>query len=460
MIETKSNETELTAGGADHGHPHHVSRGKVILIVLLLTAVFVAVWLGGYVPRRNQENAAVAAANDVKSAVPSVTTALVRRSVADVDIVLPGSVSALSEASIYSRATGYVRKRYVDIGDRVKQGQLLAEIDAPDLDQQVAQARAAVAQAKQQLGMARASLIQYEAQRDLAKATLVRYEGLIKTGAVAQQDYETQVSGAKTSDALVLAQQANVSASQENVNQAQANLDRVIALQEFKNVRAPFEGVVTVRNVDVGYLISSSGGGQGSSPPTQSGATGPSPSFGNEMFRVAQMGTLRIFVGVTQSIASAIHPGMLATVTFADMPGKEFQAKVTRTANTMDPSARTLLTELQLPNKDAKLFPGMYASIHFRNHRDNPPLIVRGDALITNATGIQVAVLTDAPQGGGLKIVHLAHVQPGRDYGAELEILGGLNGGELVVSNPGDEVHEGAIVKPYAPAGAVGGSGR
>jgi multidrug efflux pump subunit AcrA (membrane-fusion protein) len=178
------------------------------------------------------------------------------------------------------------------------------------------------------------------------------------------------------------------------------------------------------------------------------------------MFRVAQMGTLRIFVGVTQSIASAIHPGMLATVTFADMPGKEFQAKVTRTANTMDPSARTLLTELQLPNKDAKLFPGMYASIHFRNHRDNPPLIVRGDALITNATGIQVAVLTDAPQGGGLKIVHLTHVQPGRDYGAELEILGGLNGGELVVSNPGDEVHEGAIVKPYAPAGAVGGSGR
>jgi hypothetical protein len=120
-----------------------------------------------------------------------------------------------------------------------------------------------------------------------------------------------------------------------------------------------------------------------------------------------------------------------------------------------------LLTELQLPNGDGKLFPGMYASIHFRNHRDSPPLIVRGDALITNASGIQVAVLTDAPQGGGLKTVHLMPVQPGKDYGAEMEILGGLKGGEVVVSNPGDEVREGAIVKPYAtPAAASGGSGR
>src|SRR6185312_715057 len=140
------------------------------------------------------------------------------------------------------------------------------------------------------------------------------------------------------------------------------------------------------------------------SPPTQSGAAPPSPSFGNEMFRVAQLGTLRIFVGVPQSIAATIQTGMPATVTFADMPGKDFPAKVTRTANTLDPSARTLLTELQLANQNGKLFPGMYASVHFRNHRDSPPLIVRGDALITSATGLQVAVLTDAPQGGGLKV--------------------------------------------------------
>ncbi len=451
-METTSNNGET--------HAHHISRGKVTLIAFVLALIVVAAWLAGYVPRRNQENAAVAAANEAKTEIPSVSTTVVRQSAADVDLVLPGSVSALSEASIYSRATGYIRKRYVDIGDHVKEGQLLAEIDAPDLDQQVAQARAAVAQAQQQLGMARAALIQAEAQRDLAKATLVRYQGLVKDGAVAQQDYETQVSGAKTADALVVAQQANINASQDNVNQAQANLDRVIALQEFKSVRAPFAGIVTVRNVDVGYLISSSGGGQGSSPSTQSGATTPSLAFGNEMFRVAQLGTLRIFVGVPQSASSSISVGMQATVTFADRPGREYQAKVTRTASSLDPTARTLLTEVQLPNSDGKLFPGMYASVRFRQHRDSPPMLLRGDALVTNASGIQVAVLGDSPQGQGLKTVHMTPVQQGRDYGADMEILGGVKVGDMVVINPGDEVREGATVKPYLVPAARGGSGR
>jgi multidrug efflux pump subunit AcrA (membrane-fusion protein) len=461
MSDASNDASNKASDNPGETHGHHISRGKVMLIAFALVVIVVGAWLAGYVPRRNQENAAVAAANDVKTEIPPVSTTVVRQAAADVDLVLPGSVSALEEASIYARATGYVRKRYVDIGDHVKEGQLLAELDAPDLDQQVAAARAAVGQAKQQLGMTRASLIQAEAQRDLAKATLIRYVGLVKDGAVAQQDYETQVSNSKTADALVVAQQANVNGSQDNVNAAQANLDRVIALQEFKNVRAPFAGVVTVRNVDVGYLISSNGGGQGNSPATQSGATPAAPSFGNEMFRVAQLGTLRIFVGVPQAVASVMHPGMPATVTFADRPGKEYQAKVTRTAGTLDPSARTLLTEVQMPNGDAKLFPGMYASVHFRNHRDSPPLLVRGDALITSAAGIQVALLSDAQQGRGLKTVHLTPVQPGKDYGADMEILGGLKVGDTVVINPSDEVREGVVVKPYAgQTGAAGGSGR
>ncbi len=453
MTETKP---ETTTGNPPH--EHHISRGKVTLIVVILGILVVASWLAGYLPRKDRENAAVAAANEVKSQVPTVTSAEVRRAPADVDIVLPGSLTALSEASIYARATGYLRKRYVDIGDRVKEGQLLAEIDAPDLDQQVAQARAAVAQAKQLLGVSQASVIQSEAQRDLAKATLARYTNLVKSGAVAQQDYENQVSAAKTTEALVMAQQANVSSGQENVNQAQANLDRVTALQQFKSVKAPFAGVVTVRNVDVGYLISSGGGGQGVSPSTQSGVVGSGPGYGNEMFRVAQLSTLRIFVSVPQSIAATIRVGMPATITFANLPGKVLPAKVTRTSNTLDPTARTMLTELQIPNNDGKLFPGMYASIHFRNHRDAPPLLVRGDALITNASGIKVAILRDAPQGGGLKIIHLTPVQPGRDYGAEIEIAEGLKGGEMVVASPGDDVREGAIVKPYTapPAGRAG----
>ena len=376
-------------------HPHHVSRGKVVLGAVLLVAIVVAASLAGYLPHRNQEAAALAAATDEKNAIPVVTTAIVRSAASDVDLPLPGSISSLAEASIFARAAGYVSKRYVDIGDHVKEGQLLAEIVAPDLDQQVAQARAQVAQAEQQLGQARASLIQAEAQRDLAEANLKRYAGLVKNGAVAQQDYETQVSGAKTAEALVVSQQANIVANQDNVNQAQANLDRVKSLQEFKNVRAPFAGVVTARNVDVGYLISSAGGGLGATPATQPGAS-QNNANGNEMFRVAQVSTLRIYVSVPQFDAASIHVGMPAAIMIAELPGQEFPGKVTRTSNVLDPNTRTLLTEVELSNQGGKLLPGMYATVRLRSHRNTPPLLVRGDALKADASGIFAAVLEDA----------------------------------------------------------------
>jgi multidrug efflux pump subunit AcrA (membrane-fusion protein) len=314
-----------------------------------------------------------------------------------------------------------------------------------------------VAQAEQQLGQAKAALIQAEAQRDLAKATLGRYEGLIKTGAVAQQDYETQVSNAKTADALVVSQRANISGSQQNVNQAQANLDRVIALQEFKNVRAPFDGVVTARNVDVGYLISSTGGGLGATPATQPGASQNSAS-GNEMFRVAQVNNLRLYVSVPQSAAASIRIGMPAAILIAEMPGIEFPAKVTRTSNVLDPNTRTLLVEVEMSSQGGKLLSGMYATVRFRSHRDQPPLLVRGDTLIANASGTSAAVLTDAGHGDGLKKVHMQRVQVARDYGAEAEISSGLRAGDMVVVNPGDEIREGAIVAP-AKSGAAGPSG-
>jgi multidrug efflux pump subunit AcrA (membrane-fusion protein) len=265
------------------------------------------------------------------------------------------------------------------------------------------------------------------------------------------------VSGAKTAEALVVSQQANVVGSQENVNQAQANLDRVIALQEFKNVRAPFDGVVTARNVDVGYLISSTGGGLGATPATQPGAA-QNNANGNEMFRVAQVDALRIYVSVPQSAAASIRVGMPATIMIAELPGQEFPGKVTRTANALDPNARTLLTEVELSSQGGKLLSGMYATVRFRSHRDTPPLLVRGDALIANASGISAAVLEDAGRGNGLKKVHIQRVLVGRDYGAETEISSGLRAGDIAVVNPGDEVREGAIVTP-AKSGAAGSTG-
>lgn len=447
-------------GPITEDHPHHISRGKVVGIAVALVIVVVAAWLAGYLPRRSEEAAAAAAADQVRNDIPFVSTAVARSAPSDTEIVLPGSVSAVAEASIYSRASGYVSKRYVDLGDRVKQGQILAEIDAPDLDQQVAGARAAVAQARQQLGISNASLIQAESQRDLAKSTLARYEGLIKDGAVARQDYETQISTAKSAEALVEAQKANISAADENVRQAQANLDRVLALQEYKNIRAPFAGVVTARNVEVGYLISSNGGGQGTSPVAQAGSSQSVPAFGNELFRVAQPDMLRVFIGVPQSSTSALQIGMPAAITFAERPGQEFPGKVTRTSGTLDPAARTMTTEVQIPNSAGKLFPGMYASVHLQVHRDAPPLLIRGDAVIANASGVQVAVLHDAPQGGGAKQVHMTPIQSGRDYGIDIEILSGLQPGAMVVANPSDVVREGAIVRPYANPARGGSGGR
>ncbi len=389
----------------------------------------------------------------------------VARAPRDSELLLPGSISAIAEASIYARAAGYVRKRLVDIGDRVRTGQLLAEIETPDFDQQVAQTRAALAQARQQLSQTQAALVESQAQRDLAKVTWQRYDNLVKRGAVARQDADQQESGYKTAEALVTAQQANVNAAQENVSQAQANLDRMVTLQEYQNVRAPFDGVVTARNIDTGYLISSTGGGQGSAPINVPGAPAASAS-GNEMFRVAQIGTLRIVIDVPQANTADITVGMPAEVLVQQLPGRVFHGKVTRTANSLDPNSRTMPTQIELPNEGGKLFPGMYAQVRFRNHRDAPPLLVAGDAIIAGAAGTQVAVLEDVPtaiagdpQKQGAKRIHLQTVQLGRDYGPQTEIASGLEGWEWVVVNPGDEVREGNLVKPEARDATPGPSG-
>jgi multidrug efflux pump subunit AcrA (membrane-fusion protein) len=436
-------------------HPHHISAGKVIVVLVLLAAIVAAVALAGYLPRKAREEAANEAAKEEKTTLPAVTSAKVHRAAGDTDVVLPGNLSPLLESSIYARAAGYVRKRYVDIGDHVKEGQLMAEIDAPELDQQVAQSRAAVSQAEQQLGQSKAALVQAESQRDLAKITAERYNNLVARGAVARQDADTQQSNYKTSDALVAAQQSSVQASAENVKQAQANLARVIDLQDFKSVKAPFAGIVTARNVDAGALISATGAGQGASPMSTGGALAAN---GNEMFRVAQIGTMRILINVPQTNAPGIHVGMPAAVGVNEFQGRSFGGKVTRTTNSLDPNSRTMLVEVQVPNRDGKLLPGMYAEVRFSSHRETPPLLVPGDALIAANSGPQVAVLLDSGDGTAKKI-HLQPVQLGRDFGAETEILAGLQGTETVVVNPGDDVREGALVKaesvPAAGRGAA-----
>ncbi|MES1262262.1 MAG: efflux RND transporter periplasmic adaptor subunit, partial [Acidobacteriota bacterium] len=411
--------------------------------------IVVAVALAGYLPRKQRQEAAASVAKEEKNTLPRVSAAKVTRAPQDTEVLLPGTISPLAEASLFARAAGYVKKRYADIGDRVREGQLIAEIEAPELDQQVAQARAAVSQAEQQLGQTRASLLQAQSQRDLAKLTAERYNNLVGRGAVARQDADTQQATYKTAEALVAAQEANVSASGENVRQTQANLQRIVALQDFKNVRAPFAGVITVRNIDVGSLISPTGGGQGMSQ-TPGGTAG---AAGNEMYRVAQIATVRIMENVPQTNAPGIRIGMPAEVSVTEFPDRKFHGTVARTSNSLDPASRTMLVEVHVENRDGKLLPGMYAEVRFRGHRDSPPVLVPGNAVIAGNAGPQVAVLEDAsvdngnPDTRGAKKIHLIPVRIGRDYGVETEVISGLTGSETVVMNPGDDVREGALVR-------------
>jgi multidrug efflux pump subunit AcrA (membrane-fusion protein) len=417
-------------------HPHHISPWKVILFCIVAALVVAAAGLAGYLPRHEREEAANKAAGDEKHGIPAVTAVKVVQAPKDVELSLPGSISAVAEASIYARAAA---------------GQVMAVLDTPELDLQVAQLEAAVAQAKQQLAQSKASLVQAQAQADLAKITFERYDSLLKKGAVARQDTDTQESAFKTSKALVDAQQASIHAAEENVKSAQASLDRQLRLQEYKNVTAPVAGVVTARNIDTGYLISTSGAAQGNgpldSPGAQNGAGG-----NNEMFRVAQIGTLRILISVPQASATGIVVGMPARVTVNEFPGRNFLGKVTRTSGSLDPNSRTLQTQIDVPNTDGKLFPGMYAQVYLQIHRDNPPLLVPGDSVIAGPGGMQVGILVDVPENQGAKKIHLQTVQLGRDYGAQTEIISGLTGSETVVVNPGDEVREGNLVKGEARA--------
>jgi len=465
------------------GDPHAADEepkpsGKWLILILLVALVIAAaVFLLGYLPRRGREQATAKSARKEAESLPVVDVAKVKRSPGISNLLLPGDITPVTEAPIYARASGYIVKRFVDIGDRVKAQQLMAIIEAPDLDQQVAQGRSQVAQARQQLGQTQAALEQSQAQQELARVTWDRYRALVKDGAVSKQDADTQKANFDTTVANVSSSKANVRAAEDNVKAAQANLERLISLQSYKEIRAPFAGVVTIRNVDVGSYISTSGGQSGATTYASSqqlGSNAASPQNG-EIFRVAQIDRLRILINVPQTDSPTVHVGQDADVLVAEYVGRRFPGKVTRTASSLDPSTRTMLTEVQVDNRARNLLPGMYAEIQFRSPRIQPPLLVPGDSLISNADGEYIAILKDPdpqklqslkkenPEDTGTKEhnekpkqVHLQKVEVGRDYGTDTEIISGLEGWEYVATNPSDQVFEGALILPTSAKGAQG----
>jgi multidrug efflux pump subunit AcrA (membrane-fusion protein) len=440
----------------------HPRRRLLVLVAILGAAA--AVYSFGYLPRARTFKQLAAAAATRRITPPLVNAATAKRAAPSTQLLLPGNVTPITEAYIYARAAGYLKQRYVDIGDRVRAGQKLADIEAPDLDQQVSQSKAALAQAQGQLGQAQATLQQLTATRDLAEITWQRYKILTADGAVSRQDGDNQSTAAKTSEANVVAQQKTVRATEEFVRASQATLDRLLALQGYEQITAPFDGIITARNVDVGALISATGSTLG---PTRSNAGGPSdvPS-GGEIFRLAEIGKLRILVAVPQTNAPGIRVGQTATVTVQQVPNLSFKGQVTRTSSSLDAQSRTLLTEVDVDNPKGVLLPGMYSLVSFVTDRPDPPFLVPDAALVVRSSGTVLAVLQpltpdehqkaraegiDPATLARVRSVHFQTVVPGRDYGIELEILGGLNLGEEVAVDPTDAVQEGALVQIAAP---------
>jgi multidrug efflux pump subunit AcrA (membrane-fusion protein) len=448
---------------------------RTFWLALAGLAAVLLIFLGGYVPRHLRDKRVQEASNRRAQEPPQVSFVKVRRAPALAELRFPGNLIPLAEAYIYGRATGYVRKRHVDIGDHVRRGQVLAEIDSPDLDAEVGQGRAAVAQSQRTLSQTQAALNQGRAQRDLAKVTWQRTDVLVTKGVLARQEGDVQNSNYLASEATVSALEANVHAAEEAIRGNEANLQRLIALQEFELVRAPFDGVVTARNIDLGAFISGSGaapsastspaGGSqvaaaignagtadaslgvassGAGVPTGAAASGT----GTEMFRIAQSRRLRVLVSVPEEDARSVRVGGSAEVQPAAFPGQSFWGKVTRTSGALDLNSRTLLTEVQIENPTAALLPGMFSQVRILSDRPNAPILIPGESLMTRSEGTEVAVLEPVSgQADDLRRVHLQPVTVGRDYGVQTEITTGLADAQEVVTTPSDVVQEGARVK-------------
>ena len=288
---------------------------------------------------------------------------------------------------------------------------------------------------------------------------------LVDHGAVSRQEGDQQLAAFRSTSAAVDSAQARIGSAENNTLAARANLDRLAAMQEFEKVRAPFAGVVTQRNFDVGALISSTGASLGLGSGTGPGSLGPAAgALGGELFRIAQVGVLRILISVPESDAPGIRAGQTAVITTQALPQKQFQGHVTRTAGAVDVSSRTMLTEIQVQNREQLLLPGMYVTARLSSPRPEPPLLIPGGSVLATARGLRVAVLVDLNSGStsrapgesshpypaGAKRVHLQAIQVGRDNGQDMEVVGGLQGWEHIVLNPGDEIEEDAVVLPVA----------
>jgi RND family efflux transporter MFP subunit len=390
--------------------------GALALLVVLITI--------GALPRLARQREALAAVQESPVNHPVVTIIHPQKGQATSELLLPGNIEPLYSAAVYARTEGYIERRNVDIGSNVKAGQVLAVISSPEVDQQLLQARATLAQSEASLQQARAALEQSKANAELARLTKERDLPLGEKHAISQQNVDEVVQAYSARVADVSAAEANILAAQANVTANRANVARLEQMQGFERVLAPFDGIITARNVERGDLVS----------------TG-SAAAGKPLFSIAQSGTLRIQSDVPQSEAVNIQDGQKASIVVKERLGREYIGTVVRSAGALDSAARTMLTEVQVDNRDGSLLPGMYAQVKFTLADQRTSLIIPTSSLVIDHNGMHVVTIQNNEK------VHFVPVVIGRDMGTQIEVLGGIQSSDALVASPSDLLHEGQIVQ-------------
>jgi RND family efflux transporter MFP subunit len=402
----QENEIERPAK-AESGPSGHPARRWWIAVLVL--AAIAALVVSGILPRIQARNALAVETKEM--AIPTVTVVHPKPSAPSKEVILPANVQAYIDAPIYARTNGYLKKWYADIGARVTAGQLLAEIETPEVDQQLRQARA-------DLGTSEANL-------SLAKITADRYVGLLKTDSVSKQDTDNA--------------EANFAAQKATVQSMEANVKRLEELQSFEKIYAPFTGVITARRTDIGALI-------------DSGSSGGARA---ELFHIAQPDRLRVYVNVPQAYSQAAKPGLTADLVLSEFPGRRFQGTLVRTADAIDMNTRTLLVEIAVDNPTGTLFSGAYAEVHLKLPGATSSFTLPVTTLLFRSEGLRIVTVD------GNKHAELKSITVGRDYGSEIEIVAGLAGDESVIANPPDSVVSGEevrIAQPSTGTPAAGGA--
>lgn len=371
-----------------------LSRGKAGILLFVFLAVAVGIAIAGILPRLRDRKELRQQTSEL--AAPTVLVAAPQLGAPSEELVLPGNIFAYVDSPIYARTSGYLRKWYFDIGAHVRKGQLLAEIESPEVDQQLAQARA--------------DLLTAEANAKYAQMTASRYQDLVKSNAVSRQDTENFTTQA--------------AATNTQVKSALANVQRLEQLVSFEKIYAPFDGVVTARGVDIGQLI-------------DAGAN-------KELFHLSDEHILRVYVNVPQLYSLACKPGVTADLTFVEYPGRTFQGRIVRTAKAIDPTSRTLLVEVDVDNRSGDLVPGAYAQVHFKLQSPVRSLIVPVPALLFRSEGLRVAIVQDNK-------ARLVPITIGRDDGRVVEVTAGLHPGDQVIQDPPDSIVDGEPVRIVQP---------